>query len=50
MKVEIFLIMAVFRPNWGFFVDLQGRGILIKVYLSVGCFEYQDFLPNSLSP
>lgn len=50
MKVEIFLIMAVFRPNWGVFVDLQGRGIRIKVYLSVGCFEYQDFLPNSLSP
>lgn len=51
MKVEIFLIMAVFRPNWSVFVDLQGgRGILIKVYLSVGCFEYQDFLPNSLSP
>lgn len=51
MKVEIFLIMAVFRPNWGVFVDLQGRGILvIKVYLSVGCSEYQDFLPNSLSP
>lgn len=24
MKVEIFLIMAVFRPNWGVFVDLQG--------------------------
>ena len=24
MKVEIFLTMAVFRLNWGVFVDLQG--------------------------